>query len=269
MSRLIVKNLPDYTTPSSLKSHFQQKGCPPGLITDIKVALKQDGTSRRFGFVGYKTAKEAEKAKDWFDKTFIGGSRINVAVVDGAKDAPAPRPNKRRRLSPTPTQNVASTSAPTRKPKDKETGQLDEFVQVMNPKKLPSWANEAQAQPEIHVVEDEEPPPQALSDLDWMKSRVSTALDSTERAFEQSDDEENGKQREQVRPHKSTLAAPYTFLQPETVVSQPKDPVRETILQTARLFARNLAYSCTEDELRELFEPFGKLEQVRNVSIRL
>ena len=81
MSRLIVKNLPSYVTPVRLREHFEQKSCPIGTITDFKVALKPDGTSRRFGFVGYKTENEALAAKEWFDRTFIDSTRISVNVV--------------------------------------------------------------------------------------------------------------------------------------------------------------------------------------------
>lgn len=81
MSRLIVKNLPSYVTPARLRDHFEQKGCPIGTITDFKVALKPDGNSRRFGFIGYKTENEALSAKEWFDRTFIDSTRINVNIV--------------------------------------------------------------------------------------------------------------------------------------------------------------------------------------------
>ena len=82
MSRLIVKNLPTYVTPARLREHFQQKGCPAGTLTDVKVSLKQDGTSRRFGFIGYKTEQEAYAAKEWFDRTFLDSTRINVNVIE-------------------------------------------------------------------------------------------------------------------------------------------------------------------------------------------
>ena len=32
--------------------------------------------------MGYKTDAEAEKAKKWFDRTFVDSSRISVTVVD-------------------------------------------------------------------------------------------------------------------------------------------------------------------------------------------
>lgn len=82
MSRLLVKNLPAYLTQSRLREHFESKDGPGGTLTDVKVVLKPDGTSRRFGFVGYKTEAEAEKAKKWFDQTFVDTTRISVTVVD-------------------------------------------------------------------------------------------------------------------------------------------------------------------------------------------
>ncbi|KAF9235008.1 hypothetical protein BU15DRAFT_89749 [Melanogaster broomeanus] len=85
MSRLIVKNIPSHLTSDCLRKHFEQKGAPPGTITDLKIAYKPDGTSRRFGFVGFKTDKEAASARDWFDRTYIQSARLTVAIVEHSK----------------------------------------------------------------------------------------------------------------------------------------------------------------------------------------
>jgi len=82
MSRLIVKNLPSYITPALLKEHFSQSKGPGGIITDVKVVLRQDGTARRFGFVGFKTDEEALKAKEWYDRSFIDSTRVKVEIID-------------------------------------------------------------------------------------------------------------------------------------------------------------------------------------------
>lgn len=82
MSRLIVKNLPPNLTAERLRKHFEQRGAPPGTITDFKIARKPDGTSRRFAFIGFKTDKEAAAARDWFDRTFINSARISVTIVE-------------------------------------------------------------------------------------------------------------------------------------------------------------------------------------------
>lgn len=82
MSRLIVKHLPSYVTPAKLRDHFEQKKGPGGTLTDVKVSSKPDGTSRCFGFVGYKTDHEALAAQRWFNRTFIDSTRISVEVIE-------------------------------------------------------------------------------------------------------------------------------------------------------------------------------------------
>lgn len=84
-SRLIVKNLPLYVTPASLRAHFEQQGSPNGTVTDVQLAMTPSGVSRRFGFIGYKTPGEAAAIKDWFDKSYIGTTRINVSFVEVIK----------------------------------------------------------------------------------------------------------------------------------------------------------------------------------------
>ncbi|KAL4077970.1 hypothetical protein J3A83DRAFT_4218429 [Scleroderma citrinum] len=263
MSRLIVKNLPPYLTPDGLRKHFAQNGAPSGTITDIKISHKPDGTSRRFGFVGFKTDKEATAARDWFDKTFVDSTRISVAVVDrGTKDAPAPRPNKRRRID-------VDQSTVSKEPymdfkgkkqqvstETKKTTQLDAFLEVSRPRKGPSWANEAKEshpvlphdenhkQHETEVKSQDNRDNDAISDLEWMKRRMTQQVSEPE-VFQQ-DEDEDGTARDEAEPPPM----------------QDKDPMTETILQTARLFLRNLAFSCTDTELHELFRPFGEVEQV-------
>jgi multiple RNA-binding domain-containing protein 1 len=76
-SRLIIRNLAPTTTPASLREHLespeQLKGC---TITDIKVVAK-----RRFAFVGYKSAEEARKVKEWWEGAYLGGSKVRVEEV--------------------------------------------------------------------------------------------------------------------------------------------------------------------------------------------
>lgn len=82
--------------------------------------------------------------------------------------------------------------------KSKGDAQLEEFMKVMKPRTGPAWANEATAQPTVSVpktddttMQDAEPEPRQddVSDLEWMKQRMSKNVDVVEKAFEQSDDE--------------------------------------------------------------------------------
>ncbi|KAF9221790.1 hypothetical protein BS17DRAFT_710679 [Gyrodon lividus] len=256
MSRLIVKNLPPYLTPDRLRKHFEQNGAPAGTITDYKIAHKSDGTSRCFGFIGFKTDQEAAAARDWFDRTYIDSARLSVAIVEGTKDAPAPRPNKRRRLN----LDEQTTTSEARKGKSvsssepKAQSQLDEFLAVSRSRKGPSWANETNSVPSTSAEVVELPRmdgqldddvDETISDLEWMKRRISRQISGSDKVFQQDgDDNEVNSKPEVAEP------------------AQEKDPAKETIQQTSRIFIRNLAFSCTDAELLELFRPFGEIAQV-------
>ncbi|KAF9064872.1 hypothetical protein BDP27DRAFT_1425381 [Rhodocollybia butyracea] len=233
-----------------------------GTLTDVKIAFKPDGTSRRFGFVGFKTDEEALTAKEWFDKTFVDSSRISVNIVEGLKDAPKPRPNKRPRLDATaiedapsklPKKTKSSPEAGEKSSKSKKDSQLDEFLEVMHTVKGPSWANEAQPKASTSAIKlDEpapmvvdEPVPEDVSDMEWMRRRMTEKTDLGEKAYIQSDDEEDDKEVTQIQP-----------------TEEPKDPTEASILQTSRLFVRNLAFSCSDSELSTHFGQFGELSQV-------
>ncbi|KAJ3901960.1 hypothetical protein F5879DRAFT_276172, partial [Lentinula edodes] len=250
MSRLIVKNLPPYVTPARLQQHFEQKGSPAGTLTDVKVAFKNDGTSRRFGFVGYKTNEEALTAKEWFDKTFVDSSKISVNIVEGVKDAPKPRPNKRPRIDDTSVEDVLVKSttkalgSTAKSEKSKKDSQLDEFLEVMQTKKGPSWANGVSPEASTSATklddsplpaEDEPSAEEGLSDMEWMRRRMTETTDTAEQGINS---------EVPVR------------------IEEPREPVQEAILQTSRLFVRNLAFSCSDSDLTTLFGKFGELSQV-------
>lgn len=82
MSRLIVKNLPKTFTPEKLKEHFSQKG----HVTDASISKTAQGKSRRFGFVGFRTEKEAEEAIKYFNNTYIFTSKIAVESAKSSGD---------------------------------------------------------------------------------------------------------------------------------------------------------------------------------------
>src|SRR5690348_4710044 len=100
---------------------------------------------------------------------------LNVSI-QGAKDAPAPRPNKRPRLGPSPSEvssplpSTSTTSKtnpiPDDRPSRPKDAQLAEFMNVMLPrsKKGPLWKNEN----DQHITQSQfhnPPPPIATTTL--------------------------------------------------------------------------------------------------------
>ena len=136
---------------------------------------------------------------------------------------------------------------------------FEEFMEVMQPKAkvvsrvdrihLPLSSSEKDKTPSTQVGPQDLPEEtrQDLTDMEWMRQRMRGGLgdaDSSERVFEQSDSEEEDQE-----------------------VSDEEDPNKETIRRTARLFVRNLTFTCTAEELRRLFEQFGVISQVRRISL--
>lgn len=79
--------MPSHLTESRLREHFAAKG----VVTDTKILYNQDGSSRRFGFVGFKSDEDAQAAKNYFDRTYIGTSRISVQVVQVRASSAVPK----------------------------------------------------------------------------------------------------------------------------------------------------------------------------------
>ena len=109
-----------------------------------------------------------------------------------------------------------------------------------------------------------------MTDLEWLRSRTSRTFglvsdseeSETEEKKEEMDDSSNDEEDD-----KSEVPMPATPPEPEhSDVEEeptPKTAAAETkILKTGRLFVRNLVYGVTESDLREIFSPFGPIEEV-------
>ena len=182
------------------------------------------------------------------------------------QDAPrasASRPSKRPRLDTSSTKHAtASTDNKTKAYRRNsnvpnveskgESASLEEFLEVMQPKAkkvVVPHSFSPEKDKALSAQRESQNPSEAvqqnLTDMEWMRQRMKGGLgdsDSPERDFEQSDNEEKDQE-----------------------VSKEKDPTEEMILRTARLFVRNLTFSCTAEELRSPFEQFGPVSQVRRI----
>lgn len=88
MSRVIVKNLPQKCSEKKLRELFSS--C--GEVTDVKLMKTRRGVFRKFGFVGFSLAEQAERALKDLNKTFIGATQIEVEVAKPYGDESLARP---------------------------------------------------------------------------------------------------------------------------------------------------------------------------------
>ncbi|XP_071946345.1 probable RNA-binding protein 19 isoform X2 [Antedon mediterranea] len=88
MSRIVVKNLPKRIKEDKIKDTFGKIG----EITDLQLKYTKSGKFRQFAFVGYRSNAEAEKAVNFFNKTFLDSSRLQVEICKSIGDPNAERP---------------------------------------------------------------------------------------------------------------------------------------------------------------------------------
>jgi multiple RNA-binding domain-containing protein 1 len=109
------------------------------------------------------------------------------------------------------------------------------------------------------------------TDSDWLRARTSRTLglisdseNSENEANEQSDDDDMSNDENSRNQHDPASTTP-PDTDPSDTEQAPSSKLSTTeskILKTGRLFIRNLVYGVTEDDLREVFSPFGQIEEV-------
>ncbi|KAG7481084.1 hypothetical protein MATL_G00063030 [Megalops atlanticus] len=156
MSRLIVKNLPNGMKEERFRGMFAAFG----TLTDCGLKFTKEGKFRKFGFVGFKSEEEAERALKHFNKSFVDTSRVTVEWCKSFGDPTKGKAwSKHTRQPPSDTnqkQNVKESKKEKKEKKKKEIstllGELEhdqgfqEFLTVhQNRTQVPTWANDTHA----------------------------------------------------------------------------------------------------------------------------
>jgi len=71
-SRIFIKGLPPTISEEEFKKHFSSKYA----TTDAKLI-----SSRRIGYIGYKSPEDAAKAVKYYNRTYIRMSKIGVEIA--------------------------------------------------------------------------------------------------------------------------------------------------------------------------------------------
>ncbi|CAI5733436.1 unnamed protein product [Hyaloperonospora brassicae] len=156
-TRLYVQNLPSYVDSARLREHFAAQGD----VTDACVIRTKDGSkSRRFGFVGFKSDKQAEQARKFFHQSFFDTCKINVCVALAKESEAMDRPWSKystgsgRHQQLHSDSGVVATTCTLKDPfsdkKEKKTGAKEstsgefmEFMETMQARsKTKFWAND-------------------------------------------------------------------------------------------------------------------------------
>lgn len=121
------------------------------------------------------------------------------------------------------------------------------------------------------AAEDRKDPTAEATDHDWLRSRTSRLLDLVDPDDLTTDGmprPEDGAPTQDMEAEGKTAHSSdeMTHDAADGVTGPPPDTgedAADAISRTSRLFVRNLPYSATEDDVRDTFEKFGALQEVR------
>ena len=275
MSRIIIKGLGKSTKEGNIREQFSRKG----EITDVKIVKTKDGKSRQFAFVGYRTNEQALDAIKHFNNTFLGTARVIVELAKKIGDSPlnpyksakAKKENKDEALANDTKEVVQGKSAMTAR-EIKQAKEKADFLEAMKPRKNTKfWANDEgdivdtlntddnnnmnndiedissdsseSSDSDDSKINTDKSHLTSLSALDYLKSKKVSAFSDSDNEIE-----------EKEVSNEQTDAGNKT--------SQPYTDDNDELDDTGRLFIRNLPFSVTEDELKELFAAYGPITEV-------
>lgn len=251
-SRLIIKNLPAIISKERLKEIFSRKG----VVTDVNLQYSQTGKFRRFAFIGYADTKAAFDAKLYFDNTFIDTSKIIVHFALPSHDPSLPRAWSKYTKKNDDAIKEAQAFVPRKSlPATKAGNEMPNIISsILNKPKV--WQND----------DDTMIPssgPSITKELVGSKKcgGSNMLLPRTHINFES------------TMPCKEGIAVLNKNVDSgrtpseETLRSEVQPALTETqhvtsLLETGRLFVRNLPFTTTEGDLRELFEGYGPISEI-------
>lgn len=249
MSRIIVKNLPKYLTDDKLRERFTKRLVDKysstnvgNLITDLKILKDREGQSRRFAFIGYKNEDDAEDAVNFFHRTFIDATRIEVSMAKSFADPTVPQPiklKKREALKRLREREEELQDASKKPKKSKESNKseidseieknrkLQEFIETMKPSsQVASWEK---------LAKDPDSQPQAAQgDVPQGNSLLTQAM--AMKGEEESDDEyvdfnqlqgQNGDNSEEPQQEQMVSLDNFKGPQEEQTEEQPEEKIEE------------------------------------------
>ncbi|GAA6044278.1 hypothetical protein JCM8097_002107 [Rhodosporidiobolus ruineniae] len=286
-TRLLLTSLHPSVEAHHLRDHLDR--CPPAppALTDLKVLTKPGGASRCLAFAGFKTRQDADRALRWLSGAWVAGERGGSRVkVDWAKETrEAPRPAKRLKLSSTstvsapqderftefmalmaPRKTLSAASAPLPSPASSAilaaSSPPADFTEPVVAALAPSSVTASKAVLQQHL-EDDVAGDDSLTDAEYLAKRMRRKLEDDMLA--ESTTQEWSQGEEGPRPDESPSKADVHEDSIETAGAgqdSARDDTRRALLETGRLFLRNLPYSTLPDELDDLFTKYGPIEQI-------
>ena len=218
-TRIIVKNLPKKITEEEIKKHFSQKG----VVTDVKIMHKEDGRSRNFCFVGYKTEQSAKEAIKYFNQTYLKTMKISVEKAKLQGDPSLKNKGKKGK-----NKNIKNNEENNDEEIETKESKIKKILDLSKKTKNADKFDEALKNQKINVDENEE-----MKEKDNGNENIENM---------NSNDNENNKDKK--------------------VEDKTNDLINKKNLDPKRLYLRNIPFEITEDDIRSKFEKYGTINEI-------
>ena len=223
-TRIIVKNLPKKITEEEIKNHFSQKG----VVTDVKIMHKEDGRSRNFCFVGFKTEQSAKDAIKYFNQTYLKTMKISVEKAKLQGDPSLKKKGKKiknnnKNNEENENEEVETKDSKIKKILDlaKKTKNADKFDEALKNQNI---NNESKENEEIKAEDNND-----------VKEEKNENKEEKEK--------ENNEQEKKDENKINKL-------------------INQKNLDPKRLYLRNIPFDITEDDIRQKFEKYGTINEI-------
>ena len=220
-SRIIVKNLPKKITEEEIKNHFSQKG----VVTDVKIMHKEDGRSRNFCFVGFKSEQSAKDAIKYFNQTYLKTTKISVEKAKTQGD-PSLKKKGKKVINKNKDDVENNEEIETKESKikqilelSKKTKNADKFDEALKKQNIDNNNN---------------------NDIQNTDEKMKEVNNNEKEDPEQKENTDNSKKEE----------------------NKIDSLINKKNLDPKRLYLRNIPFEITEDDIREKFEKFGTINEI-------
>ena len=220
-SRIIVKNLPKKITEEEIKNHFSQKG----VVTDVKIMHKEDGRSRNFCFVGFKSEQSAKDAIKYFNQTYLKTTKISVEKAKTQGD-PSLKKKGKKVINKNKDNDENNEEIETKESKikqilelSKKTKNADKFDEALKKQNIDNNNN---------------------NDIQNTEEKMKDVNNKEKEDQEQKENTDNSKKEE----------------------NKIDSLINKKNLDPKRLYLRNIPFEITEDDIREKFEKFGTINEI-------
>ncbi|RZF45568.1 hypothetical protein LSTR_LSTR010969 [Laodelphax striatellus] len=261
---------PFLVTNESLKEHFSEKG----VVTDVQLKYTKKGEFRHFAFVGYQSEEEAKAAIEYFNNTYIRSVRIEVQPCSELGDASKPKSWSKYAVDSSAYKKLHQDEIKAKAREEKEARKKK--------KKEAKFKNKTEEMISERMKQHKNDP----LFLEYLEAHGKDAANILEKmkVSEDSGVEDEGDDNKEEEEEKEVTAATAEISDLDIIVKEfkgegekeeTKEEKRErwkrqeealmreeNIGESGRIFARNLAYTVTEEELEEMFSKYGPVTEV-------